>query len=205
MLFQIVIFAAIAGFFLYRLYTVLGRRTGHEPEPGSIQKPQEAIDAPKEGPRPAFTGPAAAGMEAIRRVDKSFDPDEFLNGAKGAYEMIVTAFAEGDRDTLKRFTASNVYDRYEKAIAAREVKDQKQVTDIVRIAQAEIESAELVGKTARVKVHFEADLATVVTDKDGQTIEGDASQIVTTTEGWTFERDAGARDPNWVLARVSRG
>ena len=206
MLFQIIIFAAIAGFFIYRLDSVLGRRTGHEPVPGKEAKEPTLRDANvrNDGPRPAFTGPGAAGMEAIRRADSSFDPDEFVEGARSAYEMIVQAFAEGDRDTLKRFTAGPVYERYDAAIAEREEKNQSQTTDIVRLAKAEIEDAELDGKTACVSVRFEADLTTIIRDADGEIIEGDPSRIRTAQEIWTFERNTGARDPNWVLARVRR-
>lgn len=207
MLFQILIFAAIAGFLLYRLYTVLGRRTGHMPSPqdsapraGSDDVPPAASDRI----RPAFTGPGAAGMEDIRRADGRFDPGQFVEGARGAYEMIVEAFANGDRETLQRYLAEPVYERYETAIDAREEKNQTQTTDIVRLAKAEIEDAELDGKTARVKVHFEADLSTVVRDAEGEIVEGDPSRVRQASETWTFERDVKARDPNWVLTKVAR-
>jgi len=203
---QIIIFAAIAGFLLFRLYSVLGRRTGHEPSarPQSEAAPRAEEALAREGPRLAFTGPGAAGMEEIRRADSDFDPESFLDGARGAYEMIVQAFAEGDRETLKRFTAPPVYKRYDAAIAEREEKNLTQTTDIVRLARAEIADAELDGRTARVSVRFEADLSTIIRDEDGEVVEGDPSRIRTAQETWTFERDVGGRDPNWVLARVRR-
>lgn len=207
MLFQILIFAAIAGFLLYRLYMVLGRRTGHMPSPqDSATRPggEEAQPPASDRIRPAFTGPGAAGMEDIRRADGRFDPDQFVEGARGAYEMIVEAFAEGDRETLRRYLAEPVYERYETAIQSREEKKQNQTTDIVRLAKAEIEDAELDGKTARVKVHFEAELSTVIRDKEGEIVEGDPSRVRQASETWTFERDVKARDPNWVLTKVAR-
>lgn len=200
---QILIFAALAAFVLFRLYMVLGRRVGHQappqPRPG-----QQTAQAP-ENLRPAFTGPGAAGMEAIRRADGVFNPETFLEGARGAYEMIVDAFADGDRETLGRFLASAVLAKYETAIAERESRGLTQTTDIVRLSETAIEDAELDGRMARVTVAFTADLTTVLRDADGAVAEGDPSRVRTARELWTFERDVKARDPNWILAKVSRG
>jgi len=205
MLLQIVIFAAIAAFFLFRLYSVLGRRTGHEPSADPSARPAGAEDSSlREGPRPAFTGPAAAGREAIRREDGRFDPDEFLKGARSAYELIIESFADGDRDSLRRLTTDRVFKRYDAAIKDREEKGLTQVSDIIRVANADITAADLDGSIASVTVAFEADIATAMKKDDGELVEGDPSRIVTVKERWTFERDVSADDPNWLLARVSR-
>jgi predicted lipid-binding transport protein (Tim44 family) len=203
---QLLIFAALAAFVLFRLYTVLGRRVGRQappPVPGR-PVPADIVDAPVDGPRPAFTGPGAPGMEAIRRADGAFTPESFLDGARSAYEMIVQAFAEGDRDTLRRFLAPSVYEKYETAIADRETRGLTQTTDIVRLSSVKIEDAELDGRIARVKVGFDADLNTMLRNAEGALVEGDPSRTRAAHEVWTFERDVKARDPNWTLAKVSR-
>ncbi len=208
MLLQLLIFAGLAAFILFRLYTVLGRRVGRQaPPPGVGQQArggEETDSGVSDGPRPAFTGPGAAGMEAIRRADGNFEPANFLEGARGAYEMIVQAFADGDRDTLGQFLAPAVYERYDTAISEREERGLTQQTDIVRLSDAEIVDAELDGRTARVKVGFEAELSTVMRNAEGEVVEGDPVRMRHASEVWTFERDIRARDPNWTLAKVSR-
>lgn len=203
---QLLIFAALAAFVLFRLYTVLGRRVGRQAPPAeAAPMRKDKAESASETLRPAFTGPGAAGMEAIRRADGVFDPDEFLKGARGAYEMIVQAFADGDRQTLRRFLAQDVYERYEKAIEDREAKGLTQNTDIVRIVEVQIQDAELDGRTAQVQVGFEAELSTVMQNAEGEVVEGDPARIRNARETWTFERDVKGRDPNWTLVKVSRG
>lgn len=199
----LLIAAGAALFFAIRLYQVLGRRTGHTPEP----QPAPANDGPKaadpEAPMsPAFSGPAGSGLTAIAEADPRFDPVEFVAGARAAYTMIVEAFAQGDKETLRPLLSDKVYGRYAEAIDARVAKDEVTTTEIDRIAEAQISGAELDGKTARVKVHFKADIATETRDKDGQLVAGDLANKIDADEIWTFERPIDSRDPNWVLAGV---
>jgi predicted lipid-binding transport protein (Tim44 family) len=206
-MFQILIFAALAAFVLFRLYMVLGRRVGRQPPPPPAPGRPRALEtepSTAETLRPAFTGPGAAGLEAIHRADSGFTPESFIEGARGAYEMIVQAFAEGDRQTLQRFLAPPVYEKYDAAIADREQRGLTQTTDLVRLSGAKIDDAELDGRMARVKVAFDAELNTVLRDAEGVVVEGDPSRTRPAHEVWTFERDVKARDPNWMLAKVSR-
>ena len=192
---ELIIFAAVAVFVISRLYSVLGTRTGSEPPPEQMQEnvrtriqKEEEAEAP--GLRPAFTGPGAAGMEAIAAVDKQFHPQSFIQGAKSAYEMTVSAFADGDRKTLKSLLNDDVYEAYEAAIEARE-SDGREPLRLMRLKSAEIADAELAADNlARVSVSFEASLS----DGENQRI---AKEI------WTFERPVKSRDPNWFLAEVS--
>ncbi len=199
------LFGAVAVFLAIRLYSVLGRREGHMEAPaprdldaGNPLKPDTASHL-----RPAFEGPAAAGLEAIARADTSFDPDLFLDGARKAYDMIVQAFAKGDRDTLKGLLAPRVYDRYEAAIAQREVKGETVRTDIERIRKAEIIEAGHTDHVAMIKVHFDAEIATETLDADGKVVAGDFSRLATVHEDWVFERRTDTANPNWVLVRVA--
>jgi predicted lipid-binding transport protein (Tim44 family) len=206
-LLQIILFASVALFFAIRLYTLLGRRTGHQPKPDE-QPPgrgpaatldEEADDRPRL--RPAFTGPAAAGMEAIRAADGMFEPESFLAGAKEAYRRIVAAFAAGDRGALQPLLAPDVMRRYGDAIDAREAAGRTQVAN-VEVRQAEIESAMLRDGKARVEVRFDAEIAKATYDAAGEVVEGDPDQMRRVTELWTFERVVDSPDPNWALVKV---
>jgi predicted lipid-binding transport protein (Tim44 family) len=139
----------------------------------------------------AFAGnPASEGVMAIVRADPSFDIAHFMAGAKGAYEIIVNAFAKGDRDALRNLLTPRVFDAYLTAIAAREAKGEPG-PELVRLKSADLAGAELAGDTARVTVKFESELA-----------EG-AHGVRDAHERWTFERVVRAADPNWRLARVA--
>ncbi|MAK63836.1 MAG: hypothetical protein CMF75_03680 [Maricaulis sp.] len=199
------LFGAVAVFFAIRLYSVLGRREGHMEAPAPRDLDAAATDKPAQAGhlRPAFEGPAAAGLEAIAQVDHSFDPDLFLDGARKAYEMIVQAFAKGDRDTLNGLLAPRVYERYETAIAQREVKGETVRTDIERIRKAEIIEAGHVDHVATIKVHFDAEIATETQDSQGKVVAGDFSRLATVHEDWVFERRTDTQNPNWVLVRVA--
>jgi predicted lipid-binding transport protein (Tim44 family) len=191
-LIEILVLAFVAGFVLFRLYTTLGRRTGAErpvePQPAQGELPRRA-----EGQPPA-TAPAAAagageGLMAIVRADPSFEVEHFISGARAAYELIVNAFAKGDRDSLRGLLSPRIFDSYAAAITKREEKNQLG-PELVRLKSAEIVDAELQGDKARVAVRFEAELA-----------EG-AHGVRDARERWTFERDIRSADPNWLLARV---
>ena len=188
---MIAVLAAAAGFILFKLYTVLGRRTGAEPPPQPVTPIGQMP-----GTRVAFAAPgvrgtgATEGVMAIVRADPGFDMDRFMAGARVGYEQIVNAFAKGDRDTLQRLLTPRVFDAYAAAITAREAKGEKG-PELLRVKSAEPASAELEGDTARVDVKFESELA-----------EG-AVGVRDAREKWTFERSVRSSDPNWRLARVT--
>ncbi len=196
-MYEVLILAAIALFVLSRLYAALGRddgppegrkRSSEATEPAAQQpaRPGPLPQAGQDGP--VFTGPAAGGLEDIHRADRSFDPRDFLAGAKAAYRMIVEAFARGDRDALKPLLDDDVYEAWDRAITAREA-DGTTAFDLLRMKKAEIEAAELDGSLARVSVRYEAEL-------------GDGERTRTAREVWLFKRDVTASDPNWLLDDV---
>lgn len=188
---EILILAFIAGFVLFRLYTTLGRRTGSErpvePQPAQGELPREPAPVAPAQPMPA--GSAGEGLMAIVRADPNFDVDHFVTGSRAAYEMIVSAFARGDRDALRGLLTPRVYDSYAAAITTREQQGGAG-PELVRLRNAEIVEADLQDSEARVTVKFEAELA-----------EG-AVGVRDAKERWTFERDVRSSDPNWLLARV---
>ena len=192
---ELALLAAIAAFVGWRLYTTLGSDNGAPDGRARTEAPapRPVSEAPKQRAetnlRPAFTGPAAAGLEAIHGADPSFNPHEFLQGARGAYEMLANAFARGDRETLKPWLDTDVYEAWDAAIAERE-KTGAEAPQLLRLKQSEIDAADLdAGGTARVTVRFQSELGI-----------GDMTR--TSEELWTFMRDTSSDDPNWLLDDV---
>ena len=187
---QILILALIAGIVLFRLYTTLGKRTceeSHEPAPAQGEFPRGPVQAPAVAP--VSGGAAGEGVAAIERADPNFEASYFLQGARSAYELIVGAFAKGDREALRGLLTPRVYNSYVAAIEAREAQGGIG-PEIVRLKSADIAEAGMAGDTARVVVKFEAELA-----------EG-AHGVREARERWTFERNVRSSDPNWLLSRV---
>jgi predicted lipid-binding transport protein (Tim44 family) len=148
----------------------------------------------------AETGtPLAQGLDAVAAQDSSFDPRHFISGARSAYEMIVLAFANGDRRSLKDLLSSEVYDSFETAIKDREKRDQKTETRFVSIDKAELVSAEARDKSAQLTVRFVSQMITVTRDKAGTIVDGSPDKVADITDVWTFARDVTSRDPNWKL------
>ncbi len=217
---DIILFAAIAAFFVLRLRNVLGKRTGHEKPPGarydSHSKNQEESDenviplpdrtrsnagqASEEGQggEQAAT-PLDAGLMQIKMSDKTFDPEQFMAGARGAFEMVITAFSEGNTDVLRPLLANDVYDDFAGAIEERQKAGNGLETTLVGIKEASLVEAELQGRTAFVTVKFVSEQINVMTDEEGAAVDGDRNQVTTVTDLWTFARNMRSRDPNWTL------
>ena len=226
-----IIFLALAVFIFLRLRSVLGQRTGRErppfdpysrdaarpaPEkvitlpnraPEAAAKPTETVAAPGERWKGvAESGsPVANGLDAIAGADPEFDGKQFINGARAAYEMIVTAFAEGDRRTLKNLLSRDVYEGFEAAITEREKAGHKAETRFVSIDSADITHAELKNRSAQVTVKFVSQLVSVTRDKNGNVVEGNPDRVTDVTDVWTFARDTSSRDPNWKLVATEGG
>jgi predicted lipid-binding transport protein (Tim44 family) len=216
---EIVLFAMVAGFLILRLRSVLGRRTGHErrrPDPITARTAQEeardkVIPLPdrvrptqrEEAPSPVADAGSLGGIAQIRSVDRSFDPGEFVSGARRAFEMIVESFAKGDSTTLRPLLSDEVFARFDGAIRAREEARQTLTTTLVGIREAEIVDAALEGRTAQVTVKFVSEQINVTRDSEGRVVEGDPSAVATVTDIWTFARNAASRDPNWLLVATA--
>jgi predicted lipid-binding transport protein (Tim44 family) len=145
------------------------------------------------------------GLDAIAAAEPSFDPEHFLSGAKAAYEMIVVAFAAGDRQTLHSLLAKDVLDSFEGAISQREKRGEKIETTLVSIDKANIEDAQLRSNTAQISVRFSSKLITVTHDRNGKIIDGSPDTVVDMVDIWTFAHETGARDPNWKLVATGPG
>ncbi|HET7709016.1 MAG TPA: Tim44/TimA family putative adaptor protein [Sphingomicrobium sp.] len=207
----IVILALIALFIGLRLYSVLGERTGHEQQP--ILKPAdpEAVIEPRaahpanppstasDSSDMAFLPLAGPGVRALLAADPTFDVARFLEGGKAAYKMILEAFWKGDLDAIRPHVDQHVYDAFAAAVAEREKAGLTLDNRLVVIEQAVIAEATLDKSVAVVTVRFEADIAAVTRNRDGEVVAGSLSDAVQTRDLWTFRRDIASRDPNWLL------
>jgi predicted lipid-binding transport protein (Tim44 family) len=146
----------------------------------------------------------ANGLRAIAEADTTFTPKTFMEGAKAAYEMIVTAFAQGDRQTLKNLLEKDVYDGFERAIKDREAAGRKVDFTFVGLPRVEISDAELDKRNANVTVRFHAEVVSATKDKDGTLIEGNEVEVTNIADEWTFARSPKSRDPNWKLVATSQ-
>jgi predicted lipid-binding transport protein (Tim44 family) len=147
----------------------------------------------------------AKGLDAIAAADTTFDAQHFVTGARGAYEMIVTAYAEGDRRTLKNLLARDVFDGFESVIRERETRGETSETRFVSIDSTDLIAAEQRGKTAQLTVRFVSKLVSVTRDKDGNVTDGNPEKVTDVTDVWTFARDTTSRDPNWKLVATETG
>lgn len=147
----------------------------------------------------------ARGLDDIARQDSSFDPKDFVTGARSAYEMIVMAFAQGDRRTLKDLLSADVFESFDGAIREREQRGERIERKFVGIDKAELVAAELRGRTASLTVRFVSQMISVTRDKADAIVDGSPESITDVTDVWTFSRDMASRDPNWKLVGTEGG
>lgn len=215
---EIIILAMIAAFLGLRLYSVLGQRAEHEEEviPHRFDsEDRDAQPAPRQAvPQiPAQRMPEIEGLmptvergvRAIAAADPRFDIIAFLEGAKGAYSMVLEAFWTGDKETLKELCDDDVYASFSGAIDAREAAGQTLDNKLIRIEETRIHAAQLDGRTARVSVLFIADIAAVTRDSDGNVIAGSLDDAVESRDIWTFSHNVDSRSPDWVLDETDEG
>lgn len=209
-MFYAILLMMVAAFLALRLYTVLGKRTGQEqplsrpaeervsakPLPRTIDVAPEARETT---PRVIDTG-AESGMRGIIAVEPGFDVSQFVEGAQGAYRMVLEAFWRGDRASLRDLVTPDVFASFDGAIAAREEAGQTLDNRLVSVERATVVDASLSGREARILVRFDADIAAVTRDRDGHVIAGSTDDAVETHDVWTFERTLKSSDPNWKLA-----
>lgn len=143
--------------------------------------------------------PFNAALRDMRQNDNSFAPAKFIEGAKLAYEMIVLAFADGDRKTLKNLLSKEVNDGFAAALDEREKRGEKVQSSFVGIKSVKMIDAEVKGSTASLTLRIASEIITATIGRDGAVIEGDPETVTEVTDVWTFSRDMKSRDPNWKL------
>ncbi|MBA1143510.1 Tim44/TimA family putative adaptor protein [Mesorhizobium neociceri] len=222
--FGTIFFLIAAVVIFFQLRNVLGRRTGSERPPfdpytasrtekDATQKPENVVSLPRKrlpgetaaetyAAIDAFAKPDTdlnKGLRTIKDNDPSFEPKGFVDGAKMAYEMIVMAYADGDRKTLKNLLSREVFDGFVAAIGDREAKAEKIQSSFVGIDKADIVSAEMKGGEAHITLRIVSELISATRDKAGAVIDGDPETVAEVKDVWTFARDTRSRDPNWKL------
>ena len=181
-----------------------------------IRLPTSGQDRPAVAPAPVpaadrwvgLTEPGSAvarGLDEVARAEPEFDARAFLEGAKSAYELIVTSFAQGDRKALKSLLSKEVYDGFDRALTERETRSEKVETTFVSIDKTELLSVESRNRVAQVTVRFLSKLITATRDKAGAVIDGNPETVVDVTDVWTYARTLGSRDPNWQLVATEAG
>lgn len=205
----VVVFAMIAAFLALRLYGVLGKRTGHEPLPRTAEERIAVASAPRAVEAAADPLPPAnrniepeaeAGLRALIAADPGFDLVQFLAGAQAAYRMILEAFWKGDEATLAELCEEAVRAAFAEAIAARNAAGEVLDNRLVAIERAVLSEVVLAGGVARITIRFDADIAAVTRNADGQVVAGSLTDAIGTHDVWTFARALKSADPNWQLA-----
>lgn len=208
---EIVLLAMVALFVGLRLYAVLGQRTGHEQQPVARPEPNAAPEPSVKAVEPAAVPDAvtvsldkgsAAALRSLIAADPSFDTNRFLDGAQGAYRMILEALWRGDLPALTPYVGDDVRAAFAESIAERAAVGHVLDNRLIAIERAAIENAEVKGKIAEIEVRFEAFIAAITRDGDGNIVGGTMSDAVSARNLWTFRRDLSSRDPNWVLVET---
>jgi len=218
---DIILFAMIAAFLVLRLRSVLGRRTGNErrrdmlvrqAEPArdkvvalGQRRPPPAPIPPPPSPASAPPAPVAAELARIRGADPGFDPAEFLEGARGAFAIIVDAYAAGDKDRLRPLLSDEVFAGFAAAIDERKSAGETMETRIVAVRHLDIAEAGVSGTTARVTVKLVTEQVNLLRAHDGSVVDGDPDRPAEKTDFWSFARDTRSPDPNWVLVATGSG
>jgi predicted lipid-binding transport protein (Tim44 family) len=227
-----ILLLAVAVLILWKLRSVLGQRTGRErppydpySAPDTVRKatgdkivtlPQRTAEPsrpaePAESSPDRYAGfaspgsPVARGLDDITAADRGFDVKQFIAGARAAYEMIVTAYAVGDRRSLKGLLERDVYDGFDAVIREREARGETVETRFVSIDTSEIINAQLRGKMAQLTLRFVSQLVSATRNRNGNVIDGSAEAVTSVTDIWTFAREVTSRDPNWKLVATEGG
>lgn len=219
----LVVFFALAVFLVWRLRSVLGQRHPDEQRPtsempprrdpiGSSPEDDKVVAFPPRGEpgrAPAETfrwagvaqpaSDVARGLDAIAAADRNFDGRAFVSGARQAYEMIVNAFAAGDRRTLEGLLSREVFQGFDAAITERERRGDRVDSTFVSIDKADIVEAQLRDRQAQITMRFVSQLITATRDRQGQVIDGNPDRVSEITDVWTFSRDTSRSDPTWLL------
>ncbi|MCL6677913.1 Tim44/TimA family putative adaptor protein [Sphingomonas sp. RG327] len=210
----IIILALVALFIGLRLYSVLGERTGHEQQPilkpadpdARVERPAAPVSPvaqPAADPADlAYLPTAGPGVRALLAADPTFDVARFLEGAKAAYQMILESFWSGDLSKLRSHVDDHVYDAFASSVEQRNKEGLILENRLVHIDQAVISATTLEHTIAFVTVRFEADIAAVTRNKDGEVVAGAMTDAVQTRDLWTFRRDLATKDPNWLLVET---
>lgn len=199
------ILAGVAAYFIYRLISVLGARTGHEPrrDPEGASRAARSESPRDEAGADARTAPEPAPVSAsarpLREADPAFDERAYLEGARAAYEMIIEAFATGDLRSIRRYLSDSVYEAFKSAVMDREAAGCTADVKFVGIESAAISESKAENGVLTAVTDFASNQVRVTRGRDGEVVEGDPNRIDLVKDRWIFSRKLSSADPNWVL------
>lgn len=213
---DLIILAIAAGFILYKLFTVLGQRTGmqsddlpEESNKNNVINIQQKSEKNKEQTPPSKSAADVSieslephlrrSVQEVTRLDPEFSLADFKEGASFAFEIIVDSFSKGDLKALKPLLSKSLYDVFEDAVKEREKRGETYENTLVRIEKVDVEKIDLDGTVAKIRVEFTSEQIPVTRNKAGDIIDGNPNQIDQIIDYWTFERNMRSKDPNWVL------
>ncbi|MEZ5893531.1 MAG: Tim44/TimA family putative adaptor protein [Parvularculaceae bacterium] len=207
-------FAGVAAFVIFRLISVMGARTGHEQSPENNGLARAAADKARDNASvddddradaPVKPKPVSTHGRVLREADPAFDEIEFLTGARGAYEMIVEAFASGDLKSIRPYLSESVYDAFRGAVVAREGAGHHADLKFVGIERAALVDSSADRDAMTAVVEFASNQVRVTRDKDGEVVDGDPNRVDLVKDRWTFTKKRASRDPNWTLVATGGG
>ena len=205
-MYEVILYAAVATIVCIILYSVLGKSSGQDPSEKlnikTTPKPKKNNKHNPPNTKITLAKEVSGGLNKIKSIDAAFTTSDFIDGAKAAYSMILEAFAEGDKETLKTLLTSKVYKVYTNEIKKREEGKFKQVTDLVRLLEATVKSIKVNGKTATIEVVYKAELSSALFDGDNNLIQGDPDLLALTSETWSYKKDLTSTKLNWLLSDV---
>ena len=211
---DIIVIGAIAAFIILRYRAMLGEQSGRDPasiKPAPVAETLEPIIrvAEREKPLAVPSEPAisyapalATQFKSMQAIDSGFTPEDFLQGARMAFEMVIKAFNEHDRDTLKMLLAPAIFSNFENAIRDQESRHARQETTLVAVSESRITGANLRGKTAELTVAITSEQIHLQRDEAGKITGGDASRVETVADEWVFTRDLTSTSPNWLVSET---
>ena len=208
-LIDILIFAAIALFLIFRLRSILGSRDGFEQrreevsrfssDPANDANPQDEKVISLHVDKKPING---KGLTAVRQADSSFRDDEFMTGAASAFSMVLSAFADCDLASLRRLLAFELYQEFAQSVHDRNKRGDRLEITIDEIEDVQLLHGEVIDNVASVTVQFVSLQTRLVTDKNGVVLEDESESKVKITDIWVFERDTTLADPNWKLVET---
>ena len=202
---DILIFAVIAVFLIFRLRSILGNRDGFEKPQKAVQTDSSADNIINfKGKTPvAESAPLnGSGLKELRKLDASFKDEEFLSGAKAAFPLILNAYSESDLGSLRRYVGFDLYEEFSNAVHQRDASGEHLKIDIETVNDVQLLDAEISDGIATVTVKYDTIQSRILTDASDTVIEEDSISSEQIEDIWIFERDIRSTDPNWRLVET---
>ncbi|MFN8929710.1 MAG: Tim44/TimA family putative adaptor protein [Alphaproteobacteria bacterium] len=211
---DIIVIGAIAAFIILRYRAMLGEQSGRDPasiKPAPVTETMEPVIRVSEREKPlvvpsesatSYAPALASQFKAMQAIDSQFTPEDFLQGARMAFEMVIKAFSEHDRDTLKMLLSPAIFSNFDAAMRDQESRQVRQETTLVAVTESNITSADLRGKIAELTVAITSEQIHLQRDAAGKITGGDASRVETVADEWVFTRDLTSTSPNWLVSET---